>query len=102
MSAVWRLAALLLAWSPVLWPQPLAAHDIPRDIVVRAFVKPEGQRLRLVLRVPLGAIVDVDFPQRGAGYLDFDRLDSLLPTAARRWLDDYAELYDGTRRLTTP
>ena len=31
-----------------------AAHDIPNDVTVRAFLRPEGQRLRLVVRAPLG------------------------------------------------
>lgn len=91
------LAALLLAL-----PTTIGAHDIPSDIIVRAFVKPEGQHLRLLLRVSLGAIVDVDFPQRGPGYLDFERVDRLLPTSASRWINDYAELYEGDRRLATP
>ena len=83
-------------------PTVSSAHDIPADIIVRAFVKPEGQYLRVLLRVPLGAIVDVDFPQRGPGYLDFARLDPSLPAAASRWMNDYAELYEGDRRLASP
>src|SRR5687767_12913950 len=55
---------LLTAWLLAL-PTVSTAHDIPADIVVRAFVKPDGRHLRVLLRVPLGAIVDVDFPQRG-------------------------------------
>ena len=90
------LTALLLALPTV------GAHDIPADIIVRAFVKPDGQYLRVLLRVPLGAIVDVDFPQRGPGYLDFARLAPALPAAASRWMNDYAELYEGDRRLASP
>ena len=33
---------------------PLGAHDIPADVLVQMLVKPEGNRLRVVLRVPLG------------------------------------------------
>lgn len=92
---------LLTAWLLVL-PTVSSAHDIPADIIVRAFVKPEGQHLRVLLRMPLGAIVDVDFPQRGPGYLDFAQLDPSLPAAASRWMNDYAELYEGDRRLASP
>ena len=29
------------------------AHDIPNDVHIQAFVKPEGQQLQLLVRVPL-------------------------------------------------
>ena len=52
-----------------LWPPCGArcpqAHDIPNDVTVQAFLKPEGQRLRLLVRVPLKAMRDVEFPRRG-------------------------------------
>src|SRR5207249_3753543 len=46
------LAALLL----LLWPARPAAHDIPNDVTVQAFVKPEGRTLRVLVRVPLIAM----------------------------------------------
>ena len=30
-------------------PRSIVAHDIPTDVNIRAFVKPEGQRLNLVM-----------------------------------------------------
>ena len=92
------VAGLLLLGLPSIG----AAHDVPADILVQTFVKPEGQTLRILLRVPLGALVNVDLPQRGPGYLDFSKTDAWLPTAASRWMDDYAEWYEGERRLTSP
>jgi hypothetical protein len=67
--------------------------------VVRAFVKPEANRLRLLLRVPLEAMRDVDFPLRGPGYLDIPRASGLLQDAARIWLAGYLSLYEGDQRL---
>jgi hypothetical protein len=67
--------------------------------VVRAFVKPEANRLRLLLRVPLEAMRDVDFPLRGPGYLDIPRASGLLQDAARVWLAGYLSLYEGDQRL---
>ena len=58
------------------------AHDIPADVTVRAFVVPEGQVLRLLVRVPLKAMRDVDYPRRGAGFLDLARADASLRNAA--------------------
>ena len=33
----------------------VSAHDIPNDVIVQAFLKPEGNRARLLLRVPMKA-----------------------------------------------
>jgi len=101
LSTRYRHAALVAA---LFWAlsSTLGAHDVPADITVQSFVKPEGQQLRLLLRVPLGAIVDVQIPQRGPGYLDFTRTDASLPTVAREWMDDYSAVYEGDRRLTRP
>ena len=45
---------------------------------MQAFVKPEANVLRLLLRVPLGALRDYDFPQRGPGYLQIAEADDLI------------------------
>ena len=76
-----------------------SAHEVPADVVVRAFVKPEGQRLRLLVRVPLEAMRDVTFPERGPGYLDLARADSALREAARLWIAGYVQLREGTTPL---
>src|SRR5260370_36071550 len=76
-----------------------AAHDIPNDVTVQIFVKPEREQLNLMVRVPLKAIRDVIFPERGPGYLDLDRTDALLPDAAILWISDFLELYEGDIRL---
>jgi len=80
-------------------PKQSAAHDIPATVLVRAFVRPEGDRLRLLVRVPLEALRDFKFPVRGPGYLDIARADSLLPDAARLWITGYVELFEGDVRL---
>src|SRR5260221_3866347 len=79
-----------------------AAHDIPNDVLVRAFVKPAGDKLQLLVRVPMSAMRDVDFPRRGAGYLDLVRADAALSNAAKLWLADNIELYEGDARLEYP
>jgi len=81
---------------------PAVAHDIPADVRVNAFVKPEGQRLRLLVRVPLKAMREVDFPRRGAGFLDLARADASLRNAATLWIADNVDLYEGDVRLAHP
>lgn len=75
------------------------AHDIPDDVTVQAFVKPAGERLDLLVRVPLSAMRDIDFPKRGPGYLDLARADSALRDAATLWISENVELYEGDARL---
>jgi hypothetical protein len=79
------------------------AHDIPADIVVQMLVKPESNRLRVLLRVPLVSMRDVNFPQRtAAGELDLARARPLLRDAATLWLANSLAIYDGQTRLAAP
>ena len=80
----------------------LGAHDIPADVLVQMLVKPEGNRLRVLVRVPLGSMRDVDFPQRGLGYLDLVRVQPLLPDVATLWLGNSLAIYEGETRLGKP
>ena len=77
-------------------------HDVPRDITVRAFVKPEGQRLRMLVRVPLEAMLDVTFPLSGPGYLDLSRAEESLKDAAMLWIGQEVSLYENGTRLSLP
>jgi hypothetical protein len=95
-----RLLALILTACAL--PATAAAHDIPRDVTVQAFARPEGQRLRLLIRVPLKAIMDVEFPRRPGDYVDLARVEPSLRDAARLWLASKIELYEDDVRLTTP
>src|SRR5260221_619975 len=79
-----------------------AAHDIPTDVRVSAFVKPDGQRLSLLIRVPMKAMREVDYPRRGAGLLDLARADAALRNAAALWIADNIELYENDTRLEPP
>lgn len=76
-----------------------SAHDIPNDVTVQAFLKPDGQRLNLLVRIPLRACRDVDFPTRGPGYLDIERADASLRDAATLWILDNVDLFEGDTRL---
>ncbi|MDP8989532.1 MAG: HupE/UreJ family protein [Acidobacteriota bacterium] len=78
------------------------AHDIPNDVTVQAFLKPEGQRLRLLVRAPMKAMRDVEFPQKGPGYLDLARSGPFLADAATLWIADAIAIYEGAARLPKP
>jgi hypothetical protein len=78
------------------------AHDIPNDVTVQVFVKPAGQQLELLVRVPLKAMRDIEFPKRGPGYLDLAHADETLRDAATVWIGQAVRLYEGDTRLENP
>jgi hypothetical protein len=83
-----------------------SAHDIPNDVTIQTFLKPEGPRLRLLVRVPLQAMRDMDYPKprdtRNAELLDLPRADATLRDAATLWVSDYLDLYENGDKLPPP
>jgi HupE / UreJ protein len=88
------------------WPALPSAHDIPNDVTIQTFLKPEGQRLRLAVRVPLQAMRDMDYPKpretRNADLLDLAHADATLRDAATLWVADYLDLYENGEQLAAP
>jgi len=97
-----RVIAALLVTLILILPSAGVAHDIPADVTVQAFLKPEGQLLRLIVRVPLKAMLDIDFPKRGPGYLDLARVDASLRHAATLWVSDRMEVFEDEISLPAP
>jgi HupE / UreJ protein len=98
-----RYAALAIAAALACSIAPNArAHEIPADVKINAFVRPVGDRLELLIRVPLAAMREVEFPTRGPGYLDLPRADEALRSATRLWLIDGIDLYENDARLGPP
>ncbi len=99
-----KLSARALAIALLFVPSGTSAvaHEIPSRVTVLAFVKPEGNTLRLVVRAPLWAMRDIEFPQRGLGYLDIARATPLLRDAAKVWIADYVAVWEEDRRLGAP
>src|SRR5260221_7420237 len=101
-SLVRRATVSLMAALIASVPLRAAAHDIPTDVRVSAFVKPDGQRLSLLIRVPMKAMREVDYPRGGAVLLDLARADAARGTAARLWTAGNIELYENDTRLEPP
>ena len=80
----------------------LVAHEVPNEVTVQAFVRPQGQTLTLVMRAPLKSMRDIDIPTTANGFLDFSRIDTALNDAAVLWIRDFVEVYENGQRLTTP
>lgn len=88
------LVAGLLALVTIATPSVSVAHDIASDVTIQAFVKPKGQRLYFLVRVPLEAMQDYEFPQVGRGYIDIEAADSMLRDAAIWWISNAVDLYE--------
>lgn len=98
---VLRLALLLATLAGAA--SPASAHNIPNDLTVKAYVKPEGQTLRLLIRVPLKGISDVEYPRIGnSENVDLSQVDRSLRDAAMGWVAANVQVYEGDRELATP
>jgi len=96
------LMLVVLAAVANLLPAAARAHEPPNDVAVQLLVRPTGNRLQLLVRAPLEAMQDIDFPTFGVGYLDVTRADPQLNHAAQVWLADAIDVYEGERRLAPP
>jgi HupE / UreJ protein len=96
------LAAALVAMLPCAIAPGALGHEIPADVKINAFVKPQGDRLELLIRVPLAAMREVDFPTRGPGYLVISRADEALRNATKLHLIDNITIYENDVLLPAP
>jgi HupE/UreJ protein len=78
------------------------AHEIPSDVKINAFFKPAGDRAYLLMRVPLAAMVEVEYPTRGPGYLDLARANDALRGAIKLYLTDNIELFENGEPSPSP
>lgn len=84
---------LAISWSP---PQ---AHEVPADVVIQTIVKADGDSLNFLVRVPLEAMRDVNFPESGPGYLVISEADQTIRDAAVIWVAQEVSLVEDGRRL---
>ncbi len=68
-------------------------HEIPADVVVRAFVRVEEGEVRVIVRVPLTSMRDVEFPVRGPGYVEIAETTPMLPDLGQLWIAGYLTLF---------
>ncbi len=70
------------------------AHDIPASVTVHMYAKPEGDTLKLLLRVPLESMSEIVYPTFGPGYLDFENADPDLLAAIHVYLTEELQVYE--------
>ena len=93
LAAIAAVALVSAAW--------LSAHEIPRRVTVHAFVAVDQRQLSVLVRVPLAAMRDVDFPQRD-GFLDIAGSEAALHEAAALWILPDFEVFEDGRLLPPP
>lgn len=93
-----RSLALLLLLLPAF---SVTAHELPQRVAVKMLMAtaPDSRSVEIMLRVPLEAMRDVDFPLEGPGYLLIDRAHAALGEAAGLWIVDEIALRAGGKPL---
>jgi len=95
-----RTPIVLFAGLFLLLAPQLRAHDIPADVVVRVFVKPEGDRLRLLVRMQMVSVQEIDWPvHKEDGSLDLAAVDPFLRQAANKWLGNKIDFYEEASKI---
>ena len=97
MKAVWLAIALSCAAATLA-----SAHEIPADVTIQVFLKPEGGRALLLVRVPLEAMRDLTVPLSRSGTADLAKLRPLLADAATVWVGQNVDLFENDAPLATP
>jgi HupE / UreJ protein len=100
-----RRLGLLILLCGLLAAQAPRAHEIPNEVTIYTFLKPEGQRLMFLVRAPMKAMRDVDVPRKAGqykGYIDFTQANRALHDAATMWIADFVKLYEEGQALPYP
>jgi hypothetical protein len=97
-SGMTGLMTLLLAS-----PLSAFAHDVPDNVSIQAFLKPDGGQLQVLVRMPVKALIDIEFPQLPeTGFLDSAHIEPFSAAASKLWIADFLTLYEGDARLPRP
>jgi hypothetical protein len=96
------IVTLLAAALLLLLPAGPAAHEIPASVVVQALVKPEGGRLRMLIRLPLASMRDIAFPLWGPGYVQLDSAGPAILEGVSTWVTPFVTLYEEGEPLPRP
>ena len=94
---------VLLAAALLWWAAAPAAHDVPNDVRIQVFLKPEGPRLRLLVRAPLASMNDISWPTAGV-FLNLadPEMKTALNEGAKDWIAGRIEIYENDVPLGDP
>jgi hypothetical protein len=92
----WLRFSAAVAFAVTLASSFVAAHDLPTNTMMNAFVKVEPKQAHLVVRVPLDLLRGVSFPLKGDQY-DLAASGSATQEALRALADGFVFLENGVR-----
>jgi len=95
-----RRTALAIIASLCVWTSILSAHEVPDRVDIAVFLKPEGDRMRILVRMPANALIDFLLPTLAEGnWLDLANADQPSADGARVWIAEMLQLFeDGAAR----
>lgn len=71
------------------------AHEIPERVQTKILIQEENEALQVLIRVPLEAMRDIDFPTKERGYLDLESAEPLLRDAMMLWVVGEFDVFEG-------
>jgi len=99
---LFTVLSLMCVWAVSLIGQA-AADEIPSRVAVQAFVTAEGGRLNLLMRVPMDALAESQFPLRGeVGFVIFSEARGAMEDAAYNQLLRSIQVFEEDRLLQSP
>src|SRR5580765_5770619 len=99
---VFSLALALMLSLSLSTASIAVAHEIPADVTIQAFLKPDGQRVQLLVRVPLEAMRDLSVPLTSSKTVELGRLRPLIAEGAIVWVGQNVDLFENDAPLATP
>ena len=81
---------------------PAQAHEIPVDAQVQVFLKQDELQLTLLIRAPMSAMKEVEFPLIKDTYLNLEKIKPSLEQAAQLWFTDNLKISQNGVLLSTP
>jgi hypothetical protein len=101
MIRAWSIMLIMLLMA--IAPKAALGDEIPLRVAVQAFVKAEGDRLNLLMRVPMDALVEAQFPLRGqVGFVIFSEARGAMESAAFNEILQAIQLFEGDQLLQSP
>jgi len=99
MSHRHSLVQLLLILVLVTAARTGLAHDIPGKVSLLMYIKPQGDQVLVLTRVPLEALTEVQFPVGALGYLDTSRIGAATQDATQIYFSQSMRLFADGKAL---
>lgn len=93
------MTLLSVALLTLLSAVTISGHEVPVDVTIRAFVRPEGDVLKVLVRAPLDTFRDITLPTRQDVFLDLAAADAPVRTGAELWIVGGLQVFEDGRDL---